>query len=209
MPIDDSNMGWLRKRKFISPLDMQGIVTDGTDLLAGQTAAALYVELAAKGMAGLAFAADGNIITGFIPVPFDLDGQFPIGFRIWWTMDHDGSGTANALFKLLQGTEKPGETISIPTAVLDTLLVLDQYNDTDGNPTVTDHVLQKTPRGIRTSIGLTHAEILEGAMMTFSLEMDSALNETKVILIGIEMDYTPWKCSNSNSDKDAPLTDQI
>ncbi len=206
--IQDHRIDWMRKRIWIPPFYMQGIgmhAAADVVLHSLETIAAEYSEITSVGM-GCVTMGDGEFINGYIPCPHDVDPNYPIGYKVAWTLDHDGAGAASATWILLTGLEKVGQAISLPATALDTPFGLDTYKDAFGDITVvTDFLLQWTSRGIDTLIGLTRAEIEAGAFLTYKLEMDAAVNETTVRLIGIMMDYVPMKTVGTGCHLDKPL----
>jgi hypothetical protein len=207
--LSDKHINYMRKRKWLDPYSILGLGPNGTDgiTLISSTldVSETLVQLSSFGFNALKMSADAGSIGGALPCPYDLDPKFPVGFAVWWAMDHDGSGTGAATWILLQGTVKRGIVIAAATAALDTVLVADTNTTNLNAAAVTDYLLQVTPRGIRNSIGLTRAEIEEGALITLDLEMDAADNETNIYLLGIMMDYAPMLCQGIGSEADAPL----
>jgi hypothetical protein len=204
--MQDHGIEWIRKRKWITPFDMQG-VTVGTALFAAyETAGVTDLEVTNVGMGTLVMT-DGEFLNGYIRCPYDLDPGFPVGFRVAWTLDHDGVGAGDASWILLQNAIAHGAAIALPDAVLDTAIVVPStYVDTSGDATVvTDFLLQWSARGIRNLIGLTRNQIEAGAFLTFKLELDAATNETTVRYIGMEMDYVPQRTVGMGSHINRPL----
>ena len=205
--LHDSNIAWKRKRKWYTPFDFQTFVGSGTSgLVGGQSVGITTLEITSVGMI-TSVMTDAEIMTGYFPVPIDMDPRFDVGFRVCYTLDHDGTGDATVSWIMLQGTVKEGAAIAIPTTVLNTAIaLLDSYDDTAGDASTTDFLLQWTSRGVRTAgnFGLSNDDVENRALITFSLEMDAALNETSVRFMGLEMDYCPHRTILANKD-DAPL----
>jgi len=207
--LSDKHLRYIRKRKWITPFEMQGLTTDGTTgvTLFGSIddLTELFAEISSFGHGAVKISADGKLIGGFIPCPHDLDPKFEVGFQVHWTMNHDGSGIGAATWKLLQDAVKRGVVIAKATTALDTVLVQDTNSTNLNAEAVTDYLYQVTARGIRTSIGLTREQIEEGALLTLNLEMDAADNETNIYLLGIMMDYAPQMCQGIGSEILPPL----
>lgn len=204
----DQNIAWMRKRLWIPPFGMQGIgmhAAADVVLHSLETVAAEYSEITSVGMGGVTLG-DGEFINGYIRCPYDLDPDKPVGFRIAYTIDHDGAGDATVSWILLQNAIAEGIAIALPATALDTIIpLLDAYTDDSGVSVVTDFLLQMTNRGIRNRIGLTRVQIEKCAFLTFKVEMDAAIEETTVRYIGLEMDYAVMKTQGFGSHLDQPL----
>lgn len=207
MGIQDQRIDWIRKRLWLTPFDTQSFVGDGTSGLVGaETAGITTVEVAGVGMMTSVMVA-GEFLNGYFRCPYDLDPEWPVGFRVCWTLDHDGSGNAVITWILLQNAIAEGIAIALPATALDTPLdVNDPYQTDAGIASTTDFLLMWTERGIRNKVGLTRTQIENGAFLTFKLEMDAALNETSAHYIGMEMDYAPMKTLGVGSHTDPSLT---
>jgi len=206
--IQDQRIDWMRKRLFLTALDIQGIDTGkvGTAVTsAWETAGVTADEVTNVGM-GTYIMTDTELLNGYIPCPYDLDPKFNIGFGVHWTADHDGTGALTSSWILLQDAIKIGEVIALPATALNTIIpLLSAYNDENGVTTVTDFRIQKTGRGIRDDIGLNRAQIEAGAFITFKLELDAAINETSIRFIGLEMDYVPMMTVGNGPHTNRPL----
>ena len=203
--LSDKQMGWMRKRKFYSCYELQMVGTNGTDITAHETATCIDEEVADVGVGTLRMTT-GDPANGWIPVPHDLDPNFPVGFTILWTGLHDNTGDATASFVLLVGTEKEGAVISLPATALDTVIpLLDAYTDTTGTSVTTDWLYQVSGRGILlpATLALSYDDIDSRAMLLLKLSATFA-NLTTCNLIGIEMDYRIHSCTQPN-ENDSPL----
>lgn len=204
----DRHMQWMRKRLWIDPFSMLGLANDGTSgvTLMGSIddLTELWAELSSFGFGAVKFSADGKFIGGALPCPYDLDPDHEVGFRIHWTVDATGS-TAAVEWLLLQDTIKRGVVIAAASTALDTVLVDDANADDSGSASSTDYLYQVTPRGIRTKIGLSRAQIEDGALITLKLEQQGATAETNVYLLGITMDYAPMRCVGMGNEILPPL----
>lgn len=83
MPVRDKNMAGRLKRIFIDAQQMSGISVNRLASL-GAGAPVFQDLLAASELSGLALAAAGDEIYHFMPIPWDLDRDFPMRFRIWF-----------------------------------------------------------------------------------------------------------------------------
>lgn len=184
---------------------MQGLVGDGTSGLVGaETAGVTTVEVTNVGMM-TCHMADGEFLNGYIRCPYDLDVKHPIGFRVAYTLDHDGAGTATVAWILLQDAIAEGSAIALPSTALNTTIANDSYVDGNRVASVTDFLLQWSGRGIRNSLGLSKEQVEDGAFITMKLEMDAATNETTVRFIGMEMDYTIHNTIGAGPTVNTPL----
>ena len=200
--MEDHSIAWMRKRLWLPPECMGSV--DVALGQAGETAGVTPVEITNVGMNTWVMT-DAELINGFIPCPYDLDPDKPVGYKIAWTMSQDGStANANTDWILLVGTEKVGGAISLPATALDTIIPTPSLYS-DAAAAAVDFLLQWTGRGIKNLIGLTRAEIEAGAFLTFKLELNSALGETAVNLIGIMMDYAVMRTVGQGSHTDQPL----
>ncbi len=207
--LGDKQIQWMRKRLW---LPLPYINALGNDATSGVTLAAglddlteLWAELSDFGFGALKMTADNKVVSGALPCPYDLDPKFEVGFKVHWTGDVTGS-TAEVTWLLLQDVTKRGVALAKASTALNTILVSDPNHDANGAASATDYLYQSTPRGIRNSIGLTRANIEEGALITFNLEQASATAETNIYLMGIEMDYVAQLCVGVGSEIISPLT---
>lgn len=219
--IQDRNIDWLRKRKRYGPLELNGLITaavaeGGTDTFtegellqnpkaSSKTAPDFFLrEVADYGIVGLG-CAEGDIIYGNIPCPYDLDPNFSVGFRLQFTQSEAVSVGVTWLLKV--GVDKAGAVIQAEDAAgiaaLDTAL-------TEKNAGGSAWEKLWTSRGIKNSIGLTRAEILDGADIRLYIEPDTVdATIDNVTLIQLEIDYVPIKTQGAGAEHDLPLTSQI
>jgi len=112
MPLNDDNLGWNRKRKFIPMRTALGVLDDATSGVPASLGAGtpLFAEaLAAAELAGISIAADGDEVYHFLPIPWDMDLTQPMRFRVWFvhnstdadepifTVDYKGIGKQAAI----------------------------------------------------------------------------------------------------------------
>lgn len=203
----DRNMAWMRKRVFIAPNDMFGISepADGIQESAVDTTV-IMSEISTLGFMPWLFA-DGKLLSGIIPIPYDVDPKHEIGFRIAYTMDHDGTGAGTVEWILLAKVIKNGIAITAATVGLDTVIGTSNYLGPDGAATVVDFLWNVSNRGIW--LPATHQinrdDIEDGSALTFSIECQAAENETTIRYFGLFMDYVPQRCWGVGMEMDAPL----
>lgn len=218
--LQDRDIAWTRKRKVYGPLDLNGLITvaiaeggassfaEGKVLqnpvAASKTAPDVYQqEVSTFGLVGLGFSAAGSFITGFIPVPQDLDPRYKVGFRVNWTST---GASGNATFLTSVKSIKKG------VAIANAATTTDDLNTAHGASTQTgaNHNVW-TARGIKNTLGLSRTDIENGALLSLRLELDAVttLGATSVTFLGLEMDYVPIKTVGSGSEIDRPLSSDI
>ena len=88
MPINDDNIGWNRKRIFISAKDMLGLLEDTSSKYLTSLGAGTPVFgeiISAAQLAAMLMNAAGNEIHHIMPIPWDMDTTQPMRFRVWFT----------------------------------------------------------------------------------------------------------------------------
>lgn len=201
--IRDQNIDYIRKRLFIGPFDFNALITPAVTAGAGSeafgegellqnptssgeiTAPDINLkEIGSTNIVGLGFSAAGDIVKGSIKVPYDLDPKWPVGFRVNFTNNNASAGTATFIL-LVEPFKKDVAFSATVDNALDTVI---------GISASTAQLINKwTGRGIKRSIGFTRQEVLEGARLGLSLELDAVatIAATDVVLLGLEMDYVP------------------
>ncbi len=207
--IVDGQIGWLRKKKFFSLFELNFIDEDGTSgIMTGGSGTGAQLEVAALGIMGWLLAA-GEFALGAFPIPQDLDPKHEVGVRINYTGLHDNTGNATVSWIYLFKMIREGIAFAAGATALDTPIpLLDPWSNSNGDITVTtDWLYQVTDRGIilPETLAIVKDDVEEQAMMSFSLEMDAVANLTSVVLLGITLDYVPWKCQGVGSEIDRPL----
>ncbi len=166
-----------------------------------------WTEVATTGIV-LPIMTDGELLGGYIDLPYDLDPKFPIGFRVKYLLDHDGSGVATAEWILLVGAKKEGIAIATAATALDTPIPVHTYFGPQGAATVADLIPNVTAGGIllpETHL-FTHDDVVTmRAGITISLECQAIVNETSLSFMSLLMDYMPQRCSGGGSETDGPL----
>ena len=219
MGIRDNQIDWIRKRIVYGPLDLNGLIfpavneggaqvfTEG-ELFQNPKAVSkvapeiMLREVGALGLVGLGYDAVGDVILGYIHIPFDMNPDFPVGFRVNFTTNDSTSGTAS--FILLTETIKKDVALTATiNDALDTIIPLLSAVNTSFNAW--------SGRGIATSLGLTRKDVEDGAILEISLELDAVATSTaaEIVFLGLEMDYVPQKTIGSGSELDAPLTSAL
>lgn len=197
---DDTYMAWMRKRIWLTPYTLQGLV-EATAVLGGViTNGSIPVAITTAGISGWLMG-DGEFQTGGIPIPHDLDPAYEIGFKIHWTANANGACTADWIMQYKIIAE--GVLFAIPATALDTAIVAaDSHGSTDWFHAVTS-------RGVLDGNTITKAQIDGEAMLMLEVEMDGADNETAIYLLGISMDYAVQRCTGSGAGISQSLTDNV
>lgn len=219
MGIRDEQIEWIRKRIVYGPLDLNGLITPAVDeattqaftegeLLQNPTAAnkeapeIMLREVGALGLVGLGYDAAGDVILGYIHIPFDMNPDYPVGFRVNVTTNDSAAGTAS--FILLTETIK--KDVALTATINDALDIIIPLL------TVVNTSLNSwSGRGIANDLGLIRKDIEDGAILEISLELDAVATSTagEIVVLGLEMDYVPQKTIGSGSEIDAPLTSAL
>lgn len=193
---DGTNILWRRKRKYFDIFQIGNFITpaltggantlaQGAAQIQPKDATVFPFEVNDYGIVGAVMAAD-DLIYPRLPVPLDLDPAFPVRFRINFTQS--AAVSVGVLWILLQGIDKKDATMLAEDAggiaALDTALVEKNAGGAAWENLYTDW-------GVRTSIGLTQEEIVNGAMFRCSLELQTVDGTiADPTLLGLEMEYT-------------------
>ena len=200
----DAQINYMRKRVVLTDHMIRGNIGGIGALTAGVT----ELELGTSGMVGNDMA-DGEFMAGGIVLPYDLDPKWDIGFRVHWTVDHDGAGACTVDWILLANIRLVGAAIAVAATALDTpIATVDTYKDSSGDATVvTDWLKQVTARGIMfaTNHKLSREQIEDGAELMLKLEQNAMVNATKAFFRGLEIDYVPMMTIGQGSEMDRPL----
>lgn len=102
----DKGFEWRPGRIYIPAWSFAGLdyeVTTATDIKSMGTGAAndtSIIEINTSGVTAINMTANANSVETFIMIPFDLDIQKNIYFRVWWTANNtSGSVTWDVLYK--------------------------------------------------------------------------------------------------------------
>jgi hypothetical protein len=85
--VNDDNIGWNRKRIFIKPRVMMGVLdnaTSGVPASLGTGEAVFEEAVAGSELAALLIGAAGDEVYDFMPIPWDMDVTQPMRFRVWF-----------------------------------------------------------------------------------------------------------------------------
>lgn len=196
MPIDDSQMAWLRKRVYYTPYDMMGIIAN----VGARSSGATELNIAGFDTIGYTMVA-GEFITGSIQIPYDLDPKFEIGFKVVYSIDVNGNAPiAEWIMQYL--------VLGVDVAYAEPTQVLDTVIGTHQKPSDTDDTHLVSPRGIAlpATHAITRAIIDADGRLSVEFEMQ-AVSETPTTVnyMGFIMDYSVQKCTGVGSENENPL----
>jgi len=185
--IRDKNIAWERKRVFLPAFSMLGVLADAAQ---GAGAPVFGADLAATELVGLVMAAAGDEVYTMWPIPWDLDRDYPIRLRLWFshgstdTDDPDWLVSLKGIAKqaaLTDAASTPDDAIAFAakavSATANSLEILDwEVTTSETWLTALDRALL-----IATECnGLGSAEI------------------TEILLYGLEIEYTVKATGDSN-----------
>jgi len=208
--LQDQAIDWIRKRKVWSYWELKGLISAALTAGAGSEAFAeggiiqsptdsgvVLGEISTLGIVAAKFSAAGDIMLGEVDLPYDVDPNYPVGFRINWS----GPGTAGAgvgvTWILLHKVIKKGAVFSAGDVALDTVFGESLITIANGN--------EWTSRGIKKRLGLTRKDVEDGAALSLSIEADIIDAGTFAHLLNLEMDYVPITTVGSGCHTDRPL----
>lgn len=210
----DRNIAWKRKRQWI-PCN---------DWLNGANAAGINVsqitnrKVQGAGIGvGTAFisAGAGSGWPGFVPIPFDANPEFPLGFTLLWTHSYAGSTASTLTMAITQNIFL--NSVIIPTASAATALTTPITAKTLAASN-TAFIPVVSSRGILAANWMGKSNLLTpglGAMLQFFVACSAlsggglALNTDNVWWLGLWLDYVPMRTRFPHSEQDAPLDDAI
>ncbi len=197
--LNDSDMAWKRKRVYLNAYDLNAYV-EATDTLGGIDATVVPVAVG-TGLCGALVSTDGDLIRGGFILPYDLDPQYEIGFRVHYSATY-GTGVATLEFILLYDiVENAARTDVAGTTALDTIIPVHTFSGT------VDLSKQRTGRGVALAVthAITRAQIEAGAMFLISLEQDESANLTTEAFLALEIDYAVQRCTGPGTNNDQAL----
>lgn len=194
MIVHDKNIAWRRKRLFLPFYQWAwGSLGGGTNT---QLVGAFY---------GNKITSAGTPVQGAFRMPFDVNPDFDMGFKICYAGDGTAPEDVGTLSWIILAEYKAVTVAPDATAVgaLDTTIA------TTGVVSATDNLLEWTSRGIKNKGFLSRDEIDAGAYCQFSVELDAVggtISATNFVLcMGLEIDYMPRKTRFPHSEIDGPL----
>ncbi len=199
MPVRDKNMAGRLKRVWIPVQSMQGLDVARTASL-GAGVAVFQEAVAAAEISGLAMAAAGDEVYHIMPIPYDLDRDYPMRFRIWFchaSTDTDNPDWVIALTYLGKGVLIPDASASADDTLTFAALAVAAVAD----------ALEVTSFQACDESKLAATDFA----MTIVCECNGlgSASANEIELLGIELEYTRGGRSEGgrlNTD-DAPATD--
>lgn len=204
MPVKDKGIGWNRKRVFIAPRVMSGVLDDLTSGVPASLGAGapVFAEIsAAFEIMGMQIAAAGDEVYHFWPIPWDMEMEQPLRFRVWfvhtstdgdapiWKLDYKGVGKQAALS--------------------------DARSSADENLTFSAHTCSTTANSLEITAWKESTSDARNILTTdfavlLALECDNlgSASANEIILLGLEVEYTIAAAPNSDplKTRDAPST---
>lgn len=199
MGLQDKQISYIRKRIWLTPYDLQGLV-EVTDTLGGSISTAMVPkEIGSAGISGLDID-NAEIVAGGILLPYDLDPKHSIGFRVHYSAVVGGTD-AVFTWTLLWKVIAVGAAYAIPTAGLDTIIAADAWGAD------VDTLNKVTARGILLAAThqITREQIEDGGKLLLKNTLGEAGTITTSDYIGLEMDYVPQQTVGVGMETDAPL----
>lgn len=186
--INDKEMNWKRVR--VPVLDRRTGVHTGAPPVA---------EVGSTGYAALELE-QGDIVRQMIPVPYDVDPEFPIGLT---ALVCSGSVTVGDLLTL----DLLYEVVALGGAAFPTTI-----NDAPAtdfptvNPTATAFATKRT-RAVLAADILTPAQVKNGAHLAIEitatdLDCDTNASAEGFFILELELDYVPRKCGGDGIEVD-------
>lgn len=181
--IRDRNIKWKRRKVTVNVVDFSSVISTSSAILVGRAAGLnVFKEVSSSNLAGVLFDTATDAMTHYMDVPYDLDPDSEIGFRVKWT-----SGSATTADTITWAVKcdllAEGANLIEAATALDTVVAQD---------TVTGAWdLQWTSRGIKNGGVLTPAQVDAGATMVFTVLLSAfaaGLTEDKFAL-AVEFDY--------------------
>lgn len=187
--IRDRNIDWSRKPVYVCARDWNDNlgVTTITNVKVG-TGVAVEKEINSLLTTGVLIGAAGADATGdefhhHMPIPYDLDPDDEVGFRVHWC---SGSSTDadDVAFVMLLNTYAENGTIIAPATVLDTVIPSDLVSDGAA------YAQRWTERGIKDAGFLTRAQVQDGLAL-FHWEVRCSVNDASedTFILGVQFDY--------------------
>jgi hypothetical protein len=166
----------------------------------GAGAAILQEVVAGAEIVGLAMGAAGDEIYHFMPIPWDLDRDFPIRYRVWFS--HSATDADAPIWKVF--AKFIGKQIAITDAA----------SSGDDALTFGAHTVSTTADALEVTAwkeGVSHNKIAETDFgMLLSVECDNlgSASANEITLLGLEIDYTVGAAPEAprRVTKDAPTT---
>tara|TARA_B100000686_G_C16780262_1_gene971323 strand:- start:1960 stop:2598 length:639 start_codon:yes stop_codon:yes gene_type:complete len=204
MGIRDRNIDWLRRKKIIPAVNFgfSGTIPASTDSGGGTittlgTGAPVITEVSSFGFAGLNIGAALDMGSYFdLEFPSVADPTEEIGVRCLWAPNAAVSTSDRIQFSVQYDQVDVGEAISAASTSLDTVLV------TQGPSATTAFLLHRTSRGIIDANKFDFTARQGGIIWEINAATWTGFEATDVIFLGLELDYIPLLCANTEEDVD-------
>ena len=226
--ITDHNIAWIRKRIYLDWADMCAFTTaEINEAGANSFATGELLQTIAFAPGGVGSLADpatfispitsGNgqgmtlisctinnvfpldLLFGVIPVPYDLNPLFPIGFRVNYT----ASAATNHTPYIYYNFKKVGTTVNNDISLQDVKQYL-LFNSVDISSGGIPNLWSNRLETLKPIQFINRSDIESRAVMSFTLGDNSG--SLFNLFFGIEMDYVPMRCAGQGRDVDCPVT---
>ena len=203
MGIRDRNIDWLRRKKIIPAVNFgfsgPVAVPSGTDSSGGTgtittlgTGAPLITEVSSFGFGGLLIGAAGDM-GAFMDFEFPsvADPTEEIGVRCIWAPNAAVSTSDRVHFTVQYDQVDIGEAMVTAATSLDTVIATQGPSDT------TALLLHRTSRGIINADKFDFTARQGGILWEVNAPTWTGFEVTDVIFLGLELDYIPLLCVNT------------
>jgi hypothetical protein len=189
MALQDDNIAWNRRRMFIAPQDMTGVVADAS---LGNGVPVLAEISAAFEIVGLQIDADADEVYHFLPIPWDMDIKEPLRFRVWF--DHASADADVPVFAVAYKGVGKQASLTDAKSTPDETVTFDAHTCSTTNPST--EITEWAESVSDTKIVSTDFGIL--LALTCDTMYGSA-GEIKVL--GLEIDYVVGAAPNNTQRK--------
>jgi len=203
MGVRDRNIDWQRKSEFIDAGRFaQAAAT--TTLVSMDTGGMVMTEMSTFGFGGLLVGATGDKATALdFKVAREADPAHEIGVRVLWAPNAAVSTSDVILFSVHRDQFDVGEPIVTAATVLDTVIAAQ-------SPTATTaYALHRTSRGVINADTFDYTMRQGGFLFEVNVGTFTGFEVTDVLFLGLEIDYMPLLCENSNETIGARNSDLV
>ena len=189
--IRDHNIEYLEKRIYIPGSEFQTVVitppsggaTDTGGSVGADTGAPVTQEIGTSGIVGWQVGAAGDMFAHFFMVPYDLDSQRQIRFRVWWTQS--STTATDSITWIVTYTAITAETTALvtPVTALDTAITALDLSSGVAN------VVQATDYGIIAA--QTLGDSVDALALRVEADAIGTFSANEPSFLGLEITYTP------------------
>ena len=193
----------IRKREYYNPFQFLGLITS-TDIVAEGnlivSAEENTTDLLEIGTSGIVPVDLDALIHFFTIFPTDIDLDYPVGFRLNYSLEKATDPVSFSLGLNLTGT------VIVPGTSLATLTYGSggSVADVSASSTIIDRISLWTNR-ITNKYTHTKAQVEAGSALAVQIAGSVYVNITSLWILGLEIDYVPQMCIGEGRDLDVPL----